>query len=67
MTFVNATFNLSNMVSRIFADALSKIYEEIGYVKDFWRLQDLSVVKKGYIWRQSIRDNQLNSISECEF
>lgn len=62
IAFVNATFNLSNMVSRIFADALSKIYEEIGYVKDFWRLQDLSVVKKG-----TYGDRALETINSIQF
>ena len=62
IAFVNATFNLSNMVSRIFADALSKIYEEIGYVKDFWRLQDLSVVKK-----VTYGDRALETINSIQF
>ena len=62
IAFVNATFNLSNMVSRIFADALSKIYEEIGYVKDFWRLQDLSVVKK-----VTYGDRALETINSIHF
>lgn len=62
IAFVNATFNLSNMVSRIFANALSKIYEEIGYVKDFWRLQDLSVVKK-----VTYGDRALETINSIQF
>ena len=62
IAFVNATFNLSNMVSRIFADALSKIYEEIGYVKDFWRLQDLSVVKE-----VTYGDRALETINSIQF
>lgn len=44
IAFVNATFKLSNMVSRVFADALSKIYKEIGYSKDFWDFQKLATI-----------------------
>ncbi|WP_243344093.1 ABC transporter ATP-binding protein [Anaerococcus sp. AGMB09787] len=44
IAFLNATFKLSNMVSRVFADALSKIYKEIGYSKDFWDFQKLATI-----------------------
>jgi subtilin transport ATP-binding protein spaT len=46
IAFVNATFNLSNMVSRVLADALSKIYKEIGYSKDFGDFQKLAATRE---------------------
>lgn len=42
VAFVNATFNLSNMVSRVFADALGKIYKELGYINDLYMYYNLA-------------------------
>lgn len=62
IAFVNATFNLSLMVSRVFADALSKIYKEVGYVKDFWKFQSLTVVKEN-----NYGDRVLEKINSIKF
>lgn len=62
VAFVNATFNLSNMVSRVLGNALSVIYKEIGYVNDYWKLQKISDDRKAHYG-----DQVLNSIETIQF
>ena len=62
VAFVNATFNLSNMVSRVVGNALSVIYKEIGYVNDYWKLQKISDDRKAHYG-----DQVLNSIETIQF
>ncbi|HBA63317.1 MAG TPA: hypothetical protein DCZ20_05625, partial [Lachnospiraceae bacterium] len=62
IAFVNATFNLSNMVSRAFGDAFGKISKELGYVKDFQELQNLSITQ-----RADYGHRTLDTINTIEF